>query len=206
MFRLYVVRHGEDQDNKAGILNGRRNTELTELGREQAIKAARYLRNKNISLIYSSPLARAYQTSCIIAEQLKIKRIIISHDLIERDFGILTGKKVSDIQKYSSKILFTEKVDYFLEAKEAEDFPTVFLRAKQFLERMQELFSKRFLETIPTPPPEQNKENVVIVTHGDIGKMIYAAFLGWSWEEALTEFHFDNGDVLDLQELAKQKA
>jgi len=33
---IYLTRHGQDQDNAHGILNGHRNTPLTELGIQQA--------------------------------------------------------------------------------------------------------------------------------------------------------------------------
>ena len=33
---IYMVRHGQDTDNENGILNGRRDTELTDLGKRQA--------------------------------------------------------------------------------------------------------------------------------------------------------------------------
>lgn len=43
-------------------------------------------------------------------------------------------------------------------------------------------------------------DNILLVTHGDIGKIIRAAFYGWSWEEGLKTPYFDNTDVIELSE------
>ena len=43
MRKIFVIRHGQDTDNVRGILNGRRDTDLTDLGRQQAILAGQKL-------------------------------------------------------------------------------------------------------------------------------------------------------------------
>lgn len=110
MSKIFLVRHGQDTDNAVGILNGRRDTELTELGREQARQVAEKLRDNGVQIICASPLKRAYETARIIAEALKVDEVIVDKHLIERDFGILSGKPVSDIPKHTSKILPTELI------------------------------------------------------------------------------------------------
>lgn len=185
MSKIFLVRHGQDTDNASGILNGRRDTELTELGREQARQVAKKLRDNNIQIIYASPLRRAYETARIIAEVLGIDEIVADAHLIERDFGILTGKPVVDISKYTDKIMSTDRVNYFLEVDGAEDFPTLLERGRKILQEIRERHPNR---------------NVLIVTHGDIGKMIRSAYHGWTWEEGLKTPHFDNTGVLELSE------
>ena len=39
---------------------------------------------------------------------------------------------------------------------------------------------------------------ILLVTHGDFGKMLYAAFYQLAWEEVLRGFHFGNSEVLLL--------
>ncbi|MEK7614209.1 MAG: histidine phosphatase family protein [Patescibacteria group bacterium] len=183
MSKIFLVRHGQDTDNANGILNGRRDTDLTELGREQAKKVAEKLKNNDVQVIYASPLKRAYETARIIAAGLGIDEVIANERLMEREFGILTGKPVSDIPKYSEKILSTEKVNYFLEAEGAENFSTLLERGKKALQEIRE---------------RHPDKNVLIVTHGDIGKMIRTAYHGWTWEEGLKTPYFDNTGVLEL--------
>ena len=185
MSKIFLVRHGQDVDNATGILNGRRDTELTELGRKQAKKVADKLSDNDVQIIYTSPLRRAYETARIIATELGIKEVIADEHLTEREFGILTGKPVSDISKYTDKILPTDRVNYFLEVEGAESFPALLSRGEKILDEIR----KRHPD-----------KNVLIVTHGDIGKMIRAAYHGWTWKAGLKTPYFDNTGVLELSE------
>ena len=45
--KIYLVRHGQNVDNKNGILNGHRDLPLTDLGYEQALNLARHLKSEN---------------------------------------------------------------------------------------------------------------------------------------------------------------
>ncbi len=183
MAKIFLVRHGQDTDNASGILNGHRDTELTELGRNQARAVADKLINNHINIVYSSPLKRAYETARIIAEKIGVDEIIADEHLIERDFGILTGKPLVDIPKYASKVLETDKVNYFLEAEGSEGFPALYVRGQKIL--------KEIMDQHPD-------KNVLVVTHGDIGKMVRAAFHRWNWEDGLKTPYFDNTGVLEL--------
>jgi broad specificity phosphatase PhoE len=42
-------------------------------------------------------------------------------------------------------------------------------------------------------------DNVLLVTHGDAGKMIEAAWYGWTWEQALMTPYFENADIIELK-------
>jgi len=184
---FYIARHGQDKDNECGILNGHRNTLLTDLGRRQAIEAGKKLKDKRIDVIWSSPLVRTFDTAAIIAEQIGFPcaQIVKCEDLIERNFGILTGKPLSDILALPpERILKTDKVNYFLEAEGAENFSVLLSRGKAVLELVKEL--------------PQGK-TVLLVTHGDIGKMIQAAYYNWTWEDGLKKPYFANTDVLELK-------
>ena len=106
---LLLVRHGQDTDNQNGILNGRRDTDLTRLGKEQAEEVAIKLKKFSIDAIYTSPLKRTRETAEIINQEIKTGPLKIDSDLIERDFGVLTGKSLGDIPVFAKKILKTEK-------------------------------------------------------------------------------------------------
>ena len=185
MNKIFLVRHGQDTDNEQRILNGRRDTELTELGREQARQVAEKLKDNNIQVIYASPLKRAYETARIIATTLGIDEVITDEHLMEREFGVLTGQPIADISKYTNKILLTDRVTYFLEAEGVEDFPTLIQRAKKILEEINE---------------RHDNKNILIVTHGDIGKMIRAVYHNWTWEQGLTTGYFQNTEILELSD------
>ena len=48
---------------------------------------------------------------------------------------------------------------------------------------------------------EENEtaENILLVCHGDIGKMIYCAFYNLDWQSVLKEFHFGNTEIILLE-------
>jgi broad specificity phosphatase PhoE len=183
MTKFILVRHGQDEDNAEGLLNGHRDRPLTDLGRQQAAVVAEKLVGLGIDVAYASPLHRAYETASIIAKRLGIDQVIADQHLIERDFGILTGKPIADIPKYSNQLLQTDRVLYFLEAEGAEDFTMTYRRALTVLDELRQRH------------PDQT---VLVVTHGDLGKMFRAAYHGWNWEQGLKQPYFDNTGVLKL--------
>ncbi len=67
---LLFIRHGETQDNIDKILQGHRDTSLTEKGHREAKVLADKLRGQRIDAIYHSPLLRMRQTIQPILSQL----------------------------------------------------------------------------------------------------------------------------------------
>lgn len=63
MATIRVARHGETTWNAAGRYQGRRESQLSELGRAQAQALARALQTQGISRILSSPLTRCVATA-----------------------------------------------------------------------------------------------------------------------------------------------
>ena len=101
MTTIYIARHGQNEDNVRGILNGHRDLPLTDLGRQQARRLARHIKDRELvfDAVYASPLGRAFETAAIVAAELELAEPIIHDDLIERDFGIMTGKPAADIEE-----------------------------------------------------------------------------------------------------------
>ena len=68
--KIILIRHAECVGNISNRLSGITDFELTDNGKRQAQKLAKELRNKNIDVIYSSPLRRAMDTAKYIARKL----------------------------------------------------------------------------------------------------------------------------------------
>jgi len=192
---LYLCRHGQDEDNAEGLLNGQRNRPLTALGREQAAAAADFIRTKypHIDVILCSPLSRATDTALAIAQGLPNGQPVpVLLDLLkERNFGVMSGKPIADIVSLAGgddNVIKTDKVTYFLEVEGGENFPTLLKRAEEVLD-----YLKR---------PIFSGQNVLLVCHGDIGKMIRAAFHQWTWQQGLQTPYFANTEVLELKPFA----
>lgn len=185
MAHLLLCRHGQDEDNAAGLLNGHRDRPLTALGLEQASTVAKKIHSSvpNLDVVLCSPLQRAKCTAEIIAEECGVP-VIVYDELIERDFGILSGKRLSDIPKFGGDLLETEKVTYFLSADGAEGFDALYHRAKHAVLQIDTTFANK---------------TVLLVCHGDIGKMILAVRRCIPWKEALTAPYIDNTTLLDLR-------
>ncbi len=89
---IYVIRHGQSTVNVERRLTCRHlEGDLTVLGREQALKAAQWLSDKNITNIVNSPFHRTVQTAQIIAEKLGVA-CTETDDLREMDCGDFESK------------------------------------------------------------------------------------------------------------------
>lgn len=183
-----MVRHGQDEDNAKGILNGRRNEPLTAKGIEQAHELAKKIKETGVHFdhIYVSPLQRAQKTAAIIVEALGAKSPETLEGLIEREFGVMAGKPQSSIKETCvPDILQTDTVCYFLHQEGAETFPELMDRAQKFLNDLRE---------------KHADGNILLVTHSDLGKMLYGAYYHFDWVTILKKFHFGNSEMLELSE------
>lgn len=67
--RLVMLRHGQTEYNASSRMQGQLDTELTDLGREQAIAAAEVLAKRQPLLIVSSDLARSLDTAIALGDR-----------------------------------------------------------------------------------------------------------------------------------------
>lgn len=106
---FYLFRHGETDLNAEKRFQGQScNIGLNEGGRQQAAAFADTLKNKNIEVVVSSPLLRAWETAEIIAGKLGVPLEINRH-FIEGNFGEIEGKRREELTLDEMKI-FTDWV------------------------------------------------------------------------------------------------
>jgi broad specificity phosphatase PhoE len=98
MTSIYLVRHGQTAWNKEEIFRGRTDVPLDETGMKQAELAGQYFKGIKIHGIYSSPLARAWETAQKIAHfhDLKVQPL---QGILDMSFGKWEGQSHQDIQK-----------------------------------------------------------------------------------------------------------
>ncbi len=87
---LYVVRHGRTTANASGLLLGRADPELDDVGLRQARQIAAALPDG--LRVYSSPLTRTRQTAAAASND-----VLIDERLIELDYGDFDLKPMADI-------------------------------------------------------------------------------------------------------------
>jgi len=93
--RLILTRHGETVDNLKGIAQGHLPGKLSAEGKKQARKVALRLKKERLDCIYSSDLARAFDTAQLIANHHKKVPLVKAKDLRETDLKKWAGKKLS---------------------------------------------------------------------------------------------------------------
>jgi len=91
MVRILLARHGETAWNAAGRLQGHTDIELNDRGRDQARELADALRDRGVTEIVTSDLARARQTGELVAHELGLAAPRVELSLRERRFGVFEG-------------------------------------------------------------------------------------------------------------------
>ena len=103
---LVVVRHGQSEANAIGLLVGRTDSPLSELGQLQAAAIAGALASRGTSTarILTSPLQRAASTAeAIVAAYARVvgpgraPRVDLDERFVELDYGELDGTLPSDL-------------------------------------------------------------------------------------------------------------
>lgn len=102
---IYIIRHGQTQENHNRELLGRRDVPLNAEGRRQAEQVRQYFADNGIRIdcVCSSPLARALQTAEIVTgmrpgEEADGSECFCTDDrLIEMDYGPFEGAKLEDM-------------------------------------------------------------------------------------------------------------
>ncbi|WP_156686000.1 glucosyl-3-phosphoglycerate phosphatase [Mycobacterium sp. Marseille-P9652] len=94
--RLVMLRHGQTDFNLGSRMQGQLDTELSELGRAQAVAAAEALGKLQPLLIVSSDLRRAYDTAIKLGERTGLK-VWVDDRLRETHLGDWQGLTHADI-------------------------------------------------------------------------------------------------------------
>jgi broad specificity phosphatase PhoE len=90
---LILVRHGRTAANAAGLLQGRLNQDLDELGVRQAKAVAELVRSRDdVDAVISSPLKRARQTAA--AFELPVE---VDDRWVELSYGVYEGVPHADV-------------------------------------------------------------------------------------------------------------
>jgi alpha-ribazole phosphatase/probable phosphoglycerate mutase len=164
--KLYLIRHGETEDRELNRYKGHIDVPLSENGIRQMEQLSKYIVqncSNSLNAIYTSDLSRALKSAEIIAKPHSIKPVVVK-DLRERNFGLWEGMSFDEIrQRYPD------------EFKAWRENPLKFapMQGESTIE-VKERALKAFYEII-----ERHKgENLAIVAHGGINRIILCHLLG----------------------------
>ncbi len=160
--RLIITRHGETEENKAGILQGHMEGVLSQKGIEQAKKVALRLKDEGIDCIYSSDLKRAANTAKEIAKYHSDIPLEFTQELREMFLGEWQGKRKKDLG--INKCVSVSS----LSPKNGETIEKLFDRAKKFLTELLEKYTN---------------ETILLVGHNGIDNALIAVILGKTHED-----------------------
>lgn len=147
--KVYLVRHGRTALNAAGLLRGRLDEPLDEVGRGEAAALADVFAGVPLREIVSSPLARSLDTARCIAERQGAK-VHTLHDLIDRDYGPWSGKTLESVERRYGSI---DRAP----AEEVED---------------KEAFRRRLVEALSSVMRRNGGGNVMIVAHDAVNRAL----------------------------------
>ena len=147
---LLFVRHGETQDNIDRILQGLRDTSLTEKGHKEAQILAQKLKDQPIDALYHSPLTRIVQTIQPILSDHPDIPVFADSDLKGQSLGELEGGSYDTIDMSNPR--------------SADGQPGVEL-FDDFVRRLKRVFARIVGAEAPKAVGPRDR-TVVIATHG----------------------------------------
>lgn len=169
--RILLVRHGETEWNRLHRFQGRSDVPLNPKGNNQARALGLALKNETIDAIYSSPLKRALETACHIAQFHPSIPLIKESGLIEMDLGDFEGMEAQQWKK--------EHPDF---RKAWEKNPsTLFMPQGESLNDVQQRAVKTLLRISESCAPEST---IVICSHN----FVIASLLCFASQTPLDHF------------------
>lgn len=172
MTRLYLIRHGETEWNLTGRWQGHTDVPLNDVGLAQARLLAERMRVEaaDATAIYSSDLARAWQTAELIGAALDL-RPRPEAAFREIDIGWWGGLTRAEIEERDAATL--------AQLDEQEDLP------RGGAETLRDLYNRASAALEQVVAAHAN-ETVVIVTHGGTIRALLAHAYGngkttWPW-------------------------
>ena len=108
---VYLLRHGESTANARGLFTGVLDPELTELGREEARRAAILLLEAGVhpARVFCSALQRTTQTAQEMSAVIDLPpHLEIEWRLDERNYGALTGLSKADVARRAGQARYRE--------------------------------------------------------------------------------------------------
>lgn len=161
MKTIITVQHTQSVHHTNGMVGSWTDWDLTELGKKQADQIGQKLKDELSGkevIMYSSDLKRAKQTADEIAKYLGVE-IILRNELRERNLGKCCGKSVEWLREN-------------LECDEKTVDDRLFSDGESRRDAWNRLLP--FYEEIMA----SDKENIVIVSHGDLLSIWNAMFIG----------------------------
>jgi broad specificity phosphatase PhoE len=176
--QLFFVRHGQTEWNAIARMQGQWNSDLNDLGRTQADVNGRLLAGLDIHTLFASPLDRTRQTAEIVNRHLDVP-VAFDERIKEWDCGDWSGHLYAEVKaKWADEWAALEADRFHYRGPNCENYPDMIHRSTPFLDELR----------------AHPAENIAIVSHGMIGRVMVATLLGFDEAQTLS-FHQGNDVV-----------
>jgi len=186
--KLYLIRHGETDFNRQGIVQGGGvDSDLNDTGRRQALAFFKHYQHLRFDALYASKLKRTQQTLAPWVEQQRYK-LATSPAINEFGWGWMEGKKPNESMRkefYALKEAWNRgEFDRGIEGGETP--LSAWARIKPFFE---ELY------------PRHKDQQVLVCAHGRTNRIILTQLLGMGMERMSDFNHSNTGlNILNFHE------
>ena len=179
---IIIVRHGQTYWNLEKRKQGHKNSKLTEKGKKQALKIAKFFNKNNFNLnnfiLYASPLKRVIDFTKIINKNLNHKfnlkkKLKLSDKLKEHKFGLWEGKSDKEIKKLFPDQVKKRKFDKWnYKIPQGESYEILYKRVKKFINIKIEF-----------------KKNYIIFTHDMVSRVFRGYLMKYKKKKIMNSEH-----------------
>lgn len=179
----YLIRHGETEQNKTGILMGSTDTPLNDHGRLQAASLRERINALEVDSIFASPLSRTVETATLVFGE--DAPIITDTSLQEFHFGDWEGMHFSEIAKQYPDIWEMWLTDW-----EQTQIPGGEMFAA---------FKHRVISVVEEIVRHNPGKRVAVVSHGGCIRSLFAHFFSESVSKGYWQFKVDNATLSEIE-------
>lgn len=171
---IYLIRHGRQASTLCNV-----DVPLSKIGQRQAQLLKRRMRQYPVDALYTSDLSRAVQTAQIVFSEREelLEQIIEREELREFDFGALTGVTNPEVGAFY-------KAYYEKAKKDLKDAPVCSHDRQAGLHEMkypegengEQVYAR--VQKVLQEIIESGKENVAVITHGGVIRVLMTVLFG----------------------------
>lgn len=176
---LILVRHGQTDWNREGRVMGFNPIPLNTTGREQVARAAEFLKPLTVAAVYSSPIQRAMESAQLLAEEFSLS-VTPFEAVKEINYGDWVNTTFAEIKKADADLY--ERYQREPSQMQVPGGEAPLHVQERAVAGMQQLIKRHATE------------NVIVVSHADVIKVIVAHFLGLSID-SMMRIGCDNASV-----------
>jgi broad specificity phosphatase PhoE len=183
MADVYVMRHGETDCNRDGIIQGPRiDSELSDLGHSQAERLGDAFAETPLDALFVSPMLRARQTALALAEHApKATAMQVVPELYEMDFGALCGTHIDDSRAVLDQVGDAWDMGFTDQAYPGGESPMLVQhRIRAFAHRL-----------------AASSGHIGIVAHGRVNRILLATLMGTPLQHS-RQFSQSNAGITHL--------